>query len=39
LFPADEEFDSEDDFLTRCEEVEMLIREERKMPAETLRSP
>jgi hypothetical protein len=39
LFPRDEEFTSEDDFLTRCEEVEMLMREEQKMPAEVLHSP
>lgn len=39
LFPLDEEFESEDDFLTRCEELELLIGEERRMPAETLRSP
>jgi len=39
LFPPDEEFVSYDDFLLRCEELEMLIREERKMPAELLRSP
>lgn len=39
LFPADEQFKSQYDFLTRCEELELLIREEREMPAETLRSP
>lgn len=39
LFPADEQFKSQDEFLTRCEELELLIREERKMPAEVLRSP
>lgn len=39
LFPGDEEFTSEDDFLTRCEELEMLMREEQKMPAEILHSP
>lgn len=39
LFPPDEEFPSREDFLLRCEELEMLIREERSMPAEMLRSP
>ena len=38
LFPSDEEFASREDFLTRCEELEMSIREERTMPAEILRS-
>lgn len=39
LFPEDETFASRDDFLLRYEELEMLIREERTMPAEVLRSP
>lgn len=39
LFPADEVFKNQLDFLTRCEELELLIREERNMPAEVLRSP
>ncbi len=39
LFPEDEVFDSGDDFLTRCDELELLIREERRMPVESLRSP
>lgn len=39
LFPADEEFETGEDFLTRAEELEMFIHEERKMPAETLYSP
>ncbi|HEX5744264.1 MAG TPA: hypothetical protein VFX84_02325 [Candidatus Saccharimonadales bacterium] len=38
-FPEDEEFDSSDDFLTRCEELEFLEGEEADMPEETLRSP
>ena len=39
LFPEDEIFTSEDDFLTRCEELEMMIREERSMPLEGMLSP
>jgi hypothetical protein len=39
LFPADEEFESRADFLTRVEELEIMIREEREMPVEILRSP
>jgi len=39
LFPKDEEFASQEDFLTRCEEVEILIRQEREAPAEVLHSP
>lgn len=38
LFPKEEEFKNMDDFLTRCEELELFIREERQMPAERLRS-
>jgi hypothetical protein len=38
-FPEDEEFDSGDDFLTRCEELEFLEGEEADMPEETLHSP
>ncbi|HUY85045.1 MAG TPA: DUF2795 domain-containing protein [Candidatus Dormibacteraeota bacterium] len=36
LFPADEQFKSQDDFLTRSEELHLLMREEREMPAEAL---
>ena len=39
LFPSDEAFESRADFLTRCDELELMIREERKMPSEALRSP
>lgn len=39
LFPEDEEFDSRDDFLNRCDDLEVLIHEERQMPEEFLRSP
>jgi hypothetical protein len=39
LFPANETFDSRSDFTTRCQELELLITEERDMPEETLRSP
>ena len=39
LFPEDEIFESESDFLARCQELELLIREKEKMPAEILRSP
>jgi len=39
LFPPDEEFTDHQDFLSRCEELEMLIREERAQPVEVLNSP
>lgn len=39
LFPDDEEFTNTEDFLTRCEEVEGMLREQRDMPIENLRSP
>lgn len=39
LFPKNEIFESKIEFLTRCEELEMMIREGRNLPAETLRSP
>jgi len=39
LFPEEEIFETEDDFVNRCEELELLIREEQSMPAEVLRSP
>lgn len=38
-FPSDEVFESRSDLLTRCEELDLLFREEREMPQETLRSP
>lgn len=38
-FPSDEVFESRNDLLTRCEELGILLREERQMPQETLRSP
>lgn len=38
-FPKDEVFDSEDDFVTRCEELEFMMREEKDMPVEHLLSP
>ena len=38
IFPADEIFESGEDFLTQCEETKLLIREERMMPAEVLSS-
>ncbi len=38
-FPEDETFSSRVDFETRCEELEMFIRQEKTMPKEILRSP
>ena len=38
LFPRDEVFENGEDFVTRLEELEMMIREERQMPFEHLRS-
>ncbi len=38
LFPADIKFESEDDFMTRSEELETIISEEEKLPQEYLRS-
>ena len=38
-FPPGEVFSSRVDFMTRCEELEMLINQERSTPEETLRSP
>lgn len=37
-FPADEIFDSPDDLVTRCTELELLITEEEDAPKEYLRS-
>lgn len=39
LFPEDEEFTNTQDFMTRCEVLEGMLRDERNMPAENLRSP
>lgn len=39
LFPANEVFENRQDFTTRCEELEILIAEERTLPEEFLRSP
>lgn len=39
LFPSDVTFASGDDFLTRCEELRLMIREERAMPVEKLHNP
>lgn len=38
LFPEDEEFENGLDFVTRCEDLEHIIREERKAPHEMLHS-
>jgi hypothetical protein len=38
-FHTDEIFQSRADFITRCDELELLIREKRDMPHEILRSP
>ncbi len=37
-FPNDETFSSRIDFETRCEELELFIRQEKTMPKEVLRS-
>ena len=34
LFPDDEIFSSRDDFMTRCEELELLLREKAAQPPE-----
>ena len=39
LFPPEETFISKVDFMTRSEELELLIGQERSMPFEILRSP
>ena len=36
LFPEDEEFDNREDFITRCEDLELIIKEERDMPYESV---
>ena len=38
-FHPREKFESRADFVTRCDEMELFIREEREMPIELLRSP
>jgi hypothetical protein len=38
LFPANIRFENEDDFMTRSEELEIIIGEEEKLPEEYLRS-
>jgi len=38
-FHPDEMFQSRADFITRCDELELMIQEEREMPKEVLRSP
>ena len=39
LFPSDEIFNSREDFLIRCEELELLLREKADMPPEPALSP
>jgi hypothetical protein len=39
LFPADVEFENEEDFITSTENLEIMIREKRDMPVERLYSP
>lgn len=39
LFPANERFESRADFLNRCYNLELLIRQVRASSPETLRSP
>ena len=38
LFPHHEVFENGNDFLSRCEQLELLIRDERAMPVEHLNS-
>lgn len=38
-FEDNEIFESGEDFFNRCSEMELLIKEESKMPAEKLRNP
>lgn len=38
-FPQDEAFETKDDFLTRCEELELLLSEEVAAPPEPALSP
>jgi hypothetical protein len=39
LFPKDEIFSSREEFMTRCEELELLLREKAEMPQEVVLSP
>lgn len=39
LFPADEEFASRTDFVNRCADLALLIRQEWESPQELLKSP
>lgn len=39
LFPRDEIFSSREDFMTRCEELKLLIREQAEMPQAAVLSP
>lgn len=39
LFPPDLVFNSRAEFITRCEELELFIDQERKMPGDRLKSP
>lgn len=39
LFPMDEVFESKSDFMTRCEEIELLIALEQDMSRELTHSP
>ena len=39
LFPQDLVFNSRAEFITKCEELELFIEQERKIPEERLRSP
>ncbi|HET8671392.1 MAG TPA: hypothetical protein VFM05_12430 [Candidatus Saccharimonadales bacterium] len=39
LFPRDQVFHSRDEFIERCQQLELLIQEERRAPIEVLHSP
>lgn len=39
LFPANEVFETQEDFQSRCEQLEMLMSDERTMPFESVLSP
>jgi len=39
LFPPDEPFQTRDEFVERCKQLELLIREEQETSPELLRSP
>jgi hypothetical protein len=38
-FPPDEIFETRSDFVIRCEELKLLIEEERKAPQDIVRNP